>query len=499
MAASSGRKAETMRQVAILHGWSDESDSFKPLAEFLRAQGRDTVSIWLGDYISMEDDVSIEDVGKRMQAVVTELQAKGELDATFDLIVHSTGGLVAREWLSSYFGTADSLPPVKRLVMLAPANYGSRLARTGKTFLGRVFKGGFKNHFSTGTRMLNALELGSAFQWKLVAKDMLVPPDVQDDGFRIYGEKRVLPFVIVGSRGYHDFPRSIVDEDGSDGTVRVSAANLNVYGATIDLSLPTAERGPPEEWIQPWTQRFAEPIPLAVLPDRHHSSVINPGVDDDGADLGVPAQLGVLILQALNCAGLADYRSLQSQWAAVSDGTANIRNQSMQDGVLKNGAKPDEYHQYVQVNVQVVDDHGDGVGDYMIEFSSNPAMSLDDATAYFQQEVLKRVDVNSVNPASRTLYLDFTDWIGKYYQRSQEKRLLMRLSAAQLGKNIAYFTKPDGETFSGSEQIASPDLIQVDHGTEAGRWIRPNTTHFVKFIVPRLPADRVFRLTKFNG
>ena len=76
-----------MSQVVILHGWSDTSDSFRPLAEFLEANGHKPVELWLADYISLEDDVSVEDVAKRMQAVIQEKQSTGNLAATFDMIV----------------------------------------------------------------------------------------------------------------------------------------------------------------------------------------------------------------------------------------------------------------------------------------------------------------------------------------------------------------------------------------------------------------------------
>ncbi|AOV16210.1 hypothetical protein BJI67_03210 [Acidihalobacter aeolianus] len=68
-----------MRQVLIVHGWSDTSRSFRPLVEFLRAHGYQAVTLWLGDYISLDDDVRIVDVAKRLEAVVREKLAGGEL------------------------------------------------------------------------------------------------------------------------------------------------------------------------------------------------------------------------------------------------------------------------------------------------------------------------------------------------------------------------------------------------------------------------------------
>ena len=108
------------RQVAILHGWSDKSESFQPLAEFLKSRGYQAVPIFLGDYISLRDDVNIDDVAKRMEEVVRAKMARPKtardhLASEFDLIVHSTGGLVARRWISNNY--ADRPCPVKNLIM----------------------------------------------------------------------------------------------------------------------------------------------------------------------------------------------------------------------------------------------------------------------------------------------------------------------------------------------------------------------------------------------
>ena len=89
-------------QIAIVHGWSDSSASFHALRDFLTANGHAATELWLGDYVSMDDDVRIEDVAKRMQRVIQESIAAGQLTAPFDLIVHSTGGLGAREWVMSF-------------------------------------------------------------------------------------------------------------------------------------------------------------------------------------------------------------------------------------------------------------------------------------------------------------------------------------------------------------------------------------------------------------
>ncbi|MCA3002971.1 MAG: esterase/lipase family protein [Burkholderiales bacterium] len=483
-----------MSHVAILHGWSDDSKSFKPLANFLRANGYDAVPIWLGDYISMDDDVSIEDVAKRMDSVVRQLQLEGTLPASFDLIVHSTGGLVAREWLSGYFGDPDVAgdePPVKRLVMLAPANFGSRLASTGKSMVGRAFKG-WKNGFQTGARMLKALELSSPFAWNLACRDLLVADDTVDDGRRIYGADKVLPFVIVGSRAYEEWPRRLVNEFGSDGTVRVAAANLNVMGATIDFTQDIAN-----PTFRPWASRFNEVIPIAVLPDRDHTSVTQPKLVDRGSSVGVPERVGDLLLQALACDSLDAYRAIGAKWTTDDDSvTERTSKASPETSGLSLGEAvftAEAFHQYIQVNVHVVDDHGVDVTDYFLEYPSQSHDDTGEAAEYFQHHVLERVDANSQSKARRTLYLDRTDLMKSYYGLTADHTLKMRIVAAPIGNNVGYFLAPGSSAKSG-QSLEAVGLVKLHGEEQADRWLRRHSTHLVKIIVPREPSANVFKL-----
>ncbi|HQT26141.1 MAG TPA: alpha/beta fold hydrolase, partial [Burkholderiales bacterium] len=265
------------RQVLVIHGWSDTSRSFHHLADFLQSNGFHAAELWLGDYISMDDDVRIADVGKRMGQLIDEMIAEKTLPSSFDVIVHSTGGLVAREWLTSrYRGMAEKCP-MKRLIMLAPANFGSKLAAMGKSMLGRIVKG-YDNWFHTGKAMLNDLELSSPYQWELVQRDILVAPG-EGNADRYYGADRVWPFTIVGTHPYSNLLRQIVNENGSDGTVRVCAANLNAQGITLDFRKT-------DDIVQMWDSRLEGfSIPLAVLPTRTHGSIIDPERVDAGESI----------------------------------------------------------------------------------------------------------------------------------------------------------------------------------------------------------------------
>lgn len=474
------------KQVLIIHGWSDTSRSFRSLARFLAAHGYAPKVIWLGDYISKDDDVRVEDVATRLAEVIDAMTARGELEKRFDMIVHSTGALVARAWLTTrYRGTPDQCP-MKRLIMLAPANYGSKLAATGKSMLGRLVKG-YDNWFQSGQSMLNDLELSSSFQWELAQRDVLIAPG--GDAAKYYGEDRVWPFVIVGTHPYASLLRQVVNENGSDGTVRVCAANLNARGATIDFREQDAAR-----MIRTWESRLDCEVPLAVLPTRTHGSIVDPErADRDNQESIVESpeekqQLGQLVLDALACDTFEAYRLIQAQWNALTERTAERRRASPQD------SSAEYFHQYLQVNTSVVDDQGIPVSDYFLEFFSGTTKAHDAANVYLHAKVIEDVKKNSVNASLRNLYFDRTDLMEGYYPalpRTTEPVLYLSISAASPGKNISYFER---------EKTGAEGMVPVHlEGLQTARWLQRNTTHFVQIIIPRRPSSEVFKLTNFAG
>lgn len=473
------------RQVLIIHGWSDTSKSFHALADFLARHNYRATELWLGDYISMEDDVRVADVGKRMAQVIDQMMGDGRLPASFDVIVHSTGGLVVREWLTTHYQGRAEQCPMKRLVMLAPANYGSKLAAIGKSMLGRVVKG-YNNWFQTGQGMLNDLELGSPYQWELAQRDILVAPGA-DGRARYYGEDRVWPFVIVGTHPYTSLLRQIVNENGADGTVRVCAANLNAQGVTIDF-----RQSDPTQAVISWGSRLDGcTIPLAVLPTRTHGSIVDPerterdNQEDIAETPEEKALLGQYILQALDCTDFSRYQQIQDQWQQSSEQTAARH--------LSAGEHPDYWHQYMQANFNVTDDGGQPVNDYFLEFYSNTGKRNDDANVYLHRSVIEDVKINSQNAAGRNIYFDRTDLVEGYYPLVPGKGdplLYLSVAAAAPGKNISYF--------SNQKTGAALEIVVHMQGEGPSRWLKRNTTHFVHIILPRQPVDKVFRLTRYD-
>lgn len=497
------------RQVAILHGWSDNSESFRPLSDYLKDSGYRVVPIFLGDYVSLRDDVNIDDVAKRMEEVVREkmarpARARDRLAKNFDMIVHSTGGLVARRWIAGHY--ADRPCPVKNLVMLAPANFGSRLAHIGRSMLGRVAKG-WRTGFESGEEMLYALELSSTFQWELAQSDLLIEPDAPSGSAEYYAADKVRPFVIVGTHPYPGLAEKLTNENGSDGTVRVAAANMNVHGVTIDFS------GDPANLLNPrllhWKRRGDEDedFPFAVLPDRDHGNIVRPDKSGHSRNPAAQARLGQIILQALKVNTPAQYAKVRDAWGKITEETrtlAGMTNQAQKsrDGLFSKKGTPAEYfHEYFQVNVHVEDEFGEPIPDYFLTFMPKQKehwyslrKSFTSAGAYFHKEVLEHVHEYRGDKSRRSLFIDRFDLMreGGFYSQLKEedkhKELHVTISAADPGDRIAYFTRA---------AALKRGLIKIHQKTSPKeRWLKRHRTHLVKIIVPRVADPKIFTLKR---
>lgn len=468
-----------MACVAILHGWSDKGQSFQPLRDFLTANGFPTQDVFLGNYISMDDDVRVEDVAKRMDVVIQGLMDSGKLRKPFDLIVHSTGALVARQWMLNLHQAGREIP-VGRFVMLAPANFGSKLAAVGKSMIGRITKG-LSNRLETGEEMLRALELGSPYQWGLTRQDLLAPPGVADVTGP-YAPGGVMPFVIIGTRAYDSGAQQIINENGSDGTIRVAAADLNAVGMTIDFS---PETGEPK--VTPWgDRRGGAVVPLAVLPERDHSEITHP--EQDGQAVApYSTRLRELLLSALRCKP-DGYADLATTWQAISDDTADLAiHPDRVPQVFGNldDPKPAHFHRYLQVVVMVRDDYGALVKDYFLEFGE-PKKNNTKSMIRFHTDVLESVHTNSSHPAYRCLFIDHTDLMQIFYDKASE--LAISIAAAPPGRNVKYFDSKT-DTARGQIKIHAQD---VDERAALKVRLFRNRTHLIEVIIPRRPIDKVF-------
>jgi pimeloyl-ACP methyl ester carboxylesterase len=312
------------RPVVLVHGYSDRGESFAVWKRALEAGGLKTE---VCSYETLVNEVLLKDIAEGFERALRE-QTGLEDGEPFDAIVHSTGMLVLRAWLTTYDARRDR---IKHLIGLAPATFGSPLAHKGRSWLGAIFKGRKElgpDFLEAGDQVLDALELASAATWRLAERDMIGDQAT-------YGRSSRTPyaFVFVGNRGYTGL-KSLFSEPGTDGTVRWAGCPLNsrkfVLDLTRDPSRPTAI-GRAE--VAPCCNAD---VPLHFVDGLDHSTI-----------LSKPSQeLVDLVVSALAVGSSEQYDA----WLR----SARARSSAARD-------KVDQWQQFI---LRAVDERGDPIHDY---------------------------------------------------------------------------------------------------------------------------------------
>lgn len=320
--------------IVLIHGYSDKGKSFELWKARLAERGYDANVITVGNYVSLSNEVTIKDIAEGFDRAL-RIQAGLKDGEPFDAIVHSTGMLVVRAWLTNYAVKNQRLSRLKRLIGLAPATFGSPLAHKGRSWLGSIFKGNKSagpDFMEAGDCVLDGLELASEFTWNLAHLDLLA-----EEPF--YGKNRKTPYVFVfcGDKGYGGL-RSFINENGADGTVRWAGCALNTRKIVLDLTRNAgdAKRFELMEWVN-------VDSPLIFARGHNHSSIIS----DPSTEL-VQA-----VTEALKVESEASYNDWQARHGAQSAAVAK--------GLEKRG---EIYQQFV---VRAVDERGDPIRDYNLE------------------------------------------------------------------------------------------------------------------------------------
>ena len=446
------------KPVIILHGWSDSSDSFRNLARTISEQtDRKTDHIWLGDYVSLDDDVRISDLAAALQYAWQAMSLSTEPHSQ-DVILHSTGGLILREWMQTYYMDRAIKPPVQNVVMLAPANFGSPLAHKGKSVIGRVFKGATSDKlFETGEKILQGLEMASPFSWHLAERDRFHKNAFSDGG--------VLCTVIVGNEGYGGI-RGMVNENGSDGTVYVATANLNT--ARLGITVERSEAG---EITASDHQACLGRTAFLVLDQYNHSDIT-------GSEK-VTSRLLAPILEALSVKA-----TLFPKWCEACD----LQNQAIHQKYYRRRDKAQ--HSFQNTVFHVVDDHGYDVCDYAIEFYGDFEAEDDHWANVFNKSISGKTHVYGDNSSYRSFMIDVTS-----LQRELEGNVKpLRVSLTAL-PNVEEEASLVGYRSVGVSQIGHLSLDIADLNT----FFQPNRTLLITITLPRYQKSELFKLAQLSA
>ncbi len=312
--------------LVFVHGWSVTSTATygKLPARLKREAARkngpalDVRHIHLAEYVSFRDEVRIADIARAFDSALADVIAADGGRRRCVCITHSTGAPVVREWLDRFVIRTEALDrcPISHLIMLAPANFGSALAQLGKSRLGAI-KAWFDG-VEPGQGVLDWLELGSSDSCALNLRWVHDYPALT----LTERKKPIFPFVLSGDsidRKLYDHLNTYTGETGSDGVVRLAAANLDTTHVVLRQPASRAGEALPSARKRLRTLKLdsvarSARTAFAIIPGKSHSGtrkgIMASVPDDDTDDATVSA-----ILECLAVRTHDDYAALCEHFA----------------------------------------------------------------------------------------------------------------------------------------------------------------------------------------
>lgn len=490
-----------MNPILLIHGYSAESRGsgataitriYGALPARLRARygaGR-ILELNVSRYITLEDGLTLNDLSRALDRALRETMP-ALLESRFDVIIHSTGALVVRNWLRRF---SPRPSPIDRLIYLAGAHFGSGWAHVGRGQLAKWGRQVFQGGAERGIQVLDALELGAGETIDL--HRAFLPPENS-----LYRRYRVREFAVIGSQvlnAWLPVPVRYAHEDGSDGVVRVAAGNPNwnyvaltptarakrlawdevAASCAVLVRDPDARGETPDQHYRVSTQQLADdaefPVPLAIPYQCAHT----------GKDRGVMAGKSVrnevmpLIETALSVNTASRYRRAAREFQARTDATyARVANK-LRAGVVR-GLRNDpraQYDAHAQLVFRLRDQYGKPVEHFDIFFHSPPGCSLCINELFEHAHKNRRSDGIVVFYLRLTRFDDATDgWVNS----------LADIDTVQL--EIASVEPRTAD-------IRYLPLCLTLSGRRLRRFVQPHRTTVVDVTLLRLPAPVVFRL-----
>lgn len=380
--------------VIFVHGWSvTHTHTYGELPQWLENQSKDgrldiqVGNIYLGHYISFDDTVTVDDIARAFdQAVRDEIADKLRDGERFACITHSTGGPIVRKWMDLYFKNNLAKCPLSHLVMLAPANHGSALAQLGKSRLGRIKS--FFEGIEPGQHVLDWLELGSDMSWELNENWL----DYDCTANSIYS------FVLTGQkidRQLYDAINSYTGEAGSDGVVRVTAANMN-YSL-----LRLHQEGDNGENLAVAQMTRTQPMAFGVLPGCSHSGKRMGIIRSVTMANAATHPTAVWVLRCLQVRNHGAYNALAKELAELTKETQ--KNEHKKFVSTLTGKREYITNRYAMIIFRLIDDRGNQLDDYDLYLTAGPKFSeYALPTGFFRDR-----QRNQLNQGKLTYFLDY--------------------------------------------------------------------------------------------
>lgn len=479
-------------RVLLVHGYSADGKDLLPWKQALEAKGIPAQVIDVANYITLNNEVTIKDLGEafdRALQFTTFADGSREDNWTFDAIVHSTGMLVVRQWLTSdpYPSTdpRSRIGRLKHLIGLAPARFGSPQAKKGRSWLGALVKGNKRlgpDFLNAGDEVLEGLELASSYTWKLAHKDMLANPPLYNKG-----AKTPYVAVFIGNRPYEGIA-AVANTPGCDGTVRWAGCALNTRKVTLDFRRsPQIDQAPGRRaFISPFSdERLAAPI--IAVDGQDHGSIVSdpqPGVVD-------------LVYDFFQLADESKYNDWEKRALEFGEPSRKVMD-------TRNGTKTvDEGAGWQQLVIHMVDDHGDGVSDYNLQIYFGDALAQSDDPSF--PSISLTADTYSADNSYRCFYIQLTKEMLNLANTG--KKMWLELIASSGSELIEYeaYTDDSGKPHRlaidshdpGESERVKMDITPLTAGGDS--LFYPYTTTLLELFVERepMPLGGVSKLLNF--
>ncbi|MBU1050146.1 phospholipase [Candidatus Bipolaricaulota bacterium] len=485
------------RTVIFVHGWSvTNTECYGELPRRLQHEAAGAgitlkvKEIFLSEYISFHDEVRLSDISRAFRTAVADtLPEVLKGGQRFVCITHSTGGPVIRDWWHRYY---DSIPrsgicPMSHLIMLAPANHGSALAQLGKGRLGRL-KSWLLDGVEPGQGVLDWLELGSAESWNLNASWN------RATGNRI-GAKGIFPFVLTGQtidRKFYDVLNPYTGEMGSDGVVRVAAANLN--GRLIKLAQQAPIHNADEEPEAP-ELRVEEVVEAPLSAMR-----LCEGKSHSGETIGImrsvkknakldPASTDTVdaILECLNVKTKAQYTALRKRFEKRIREVQKKELVETETGFLHR-ERLFFHDRYSMVVFRVRDDKGHPVTDYDLVLTAG----RDSNPNHLPQGFLRDRQRNHLNRETITYYFNYDAMAGCPEVKNADGKVLREAMPGTESMGLKIIPRPESGFvhYLPCEIQASKDLLL--------QALQPNCTTLFDIRLRRIVHKNVFRMDQMT-
>ncbi len=480
--------------IVFVHGWS--VTNLNTYGEFpLRLRNEaakngidlQVEEIFLGRYISFHDEVRLTDISRAFKTAVQEqLSTSLKKGSRFICITHSTGGPALRDWWSRYYNGKTEICPMSHLIMLAPANFGSALAKLGKGKLSRLIS--WLEDAEPGQGVLDWLSLGSRESFELNVNWI-------QNGEKAIGTNGIFPFVITGQdidRKFYDHLNTYTGETGSDGVVRVASANLQ--GRYIKLVQPKPFKNAKGQLDSSdfEEKEFSEAvkIPLRVVTKKSHSGDqmgIMKSVKADAIEDSSSETLKA-ILDCVKVQSMEQYTNLCVQFDMETKAVQEQSRLESENNIFTS-QRYFIHDRYSMVIFRVCDSEGFPVTDYDLILTAGKNNDPDHLPEGFFADRQR----NDKNPEVIAFYFNYDVMNGMALLKDASgEEVRPALPGAEM---LGFVIRPRPD--SGFVQYvscgikANKDLLE--------KAIQPNSTTLIDVCLYRAVDKEVFRLEKLMG